>query len=96
MDIAFTQFAAAGFRPSISLGYERAVGSNFSQSYGFTTGGGTSQLSLSSTPTDLAQLGLRGQWTLSERSLLDLTYTFSAGSQGYRSHKLSLGYNLRL
>ena len=96
VDVAFTQFAAAGFRPSISLGYERAVGSNFSQSYGFTTGGGTSQLSLSSTPTDLAQLGLRGQWTLSERSLLDLTYTFSAGSQGYRSHQLSLGYNLRL
>ena len=96
VDIAFTQFASAGFRPSLSLGYERAVGSHFSESYGFTTGGGTSQLSLSSTPTNLAHLGLRGQWTLSERSLLDLNYTFSAGSQNYRNHQLSLGYNLRL
>ncbi|NBR43095.1 MAG: autotransporter outer membrane beta-barrel domain-containing protein, partial [Verrucomicrobia bacterium] len=96
VDITFSQFASAGFRPSLSLGYERAVGSHFSESYGFTTGGGTSQLSLSSTPTDLAHLGLRGQWTLSESSLLDFNYTFYSGSQNYRNHQLSLGYALKL
>jgi len=96
VDITFSQFASAGFRPSLSLGYERVVGSHFSESYGFTTGGGTSQLSLSSTPTDLAHLGLRGQWTLSESSLLDFNYTFSSGSQNYRNHQFSLGYALKL
>ncbi len=96
VDIAFSQFASHGFRPSVSLGYERAIGSHFGESYGYRSGGGTAQLSLSPTPTDLAHLGLRGQWTLSERSLLDLNYTFSAGSQSYRNHQLSLGYTHRL
>ena len=96
MDLAFERFAARGFRPSLSLGYERALGTQFSESYRYVSGGGTSQMSLTSIPTDLAHLGLRGQWTLSKSSLLDLNYTFSAGSQSYRSHQLSLGYTLKL
>lgn len=96
VDIAFSRFASSGFRPSVSLGYERAVGSGFSQSYGFTAGGGASQLSLGAIPTDLAHLGLRGNWTLSESSVLDLNYSYSAGSISYRNHQLSLGYTRRL
>ena len=96
LDITFERFAARGFRPSLSLGYERALGARFAESYRYASGGSAAQMALTSTPTDLAHLGLRGQWTLSERSLLDLNYTFSAGSQDYRSHQLSLGYNLRL
>ena len=96
LDIAFERFAARGFRPSLSLGYERALGARFAESYRYVSGGSAAQMALTSTPTELAHLGLRGQWTLSERSLLDLNYTFSAGSQDYRSHQLSLGYNLRL
>jgi len=96
LDIAFERFAAQGFRPSLSLGYERALGTQFTESYRYVSGGGTAQVSLTSIPTDLAHLGLRGQWTLSERSTLDLNYTFSAGSQDYRDHQLSLGYTLKL
>jgi ubiquitin len=96
VDIAFSRFASSGFRPSVSLGYERAVGSGFSQSYGFTAGGGASRLSLGAIPTDLAHLGLRGNWTLGESSVLDLNYSFSAGGIGYRNHQLSLGYTHRL
>ena len=96
VDIAFSRFASSGFRPSVSLGYERAVGSGFSQSYGFTAGGGASQLILGAIPTDLAHLGLRGNWTLSESSVLDLNYSYSAGSISYRNHQLSLGYTHRL
>ena len=96
LDINFERFAAMGFRPSLSLGYERALGARFTESYRYVSGGSTAQVNLSSTPTDLAHLGLRGQWTLSERSFLDLNYTFSAGSQSYRSHQLSLGYTLKL
>jgi len=96
LDIAFERFAAQGFRPSLSLGYERALGARFTESYRYASGGSTAQMALSSTPTDLAHIGLRGQWMLSERSTLDLNYTFSAGSQDYRSHQLSLGYNHRL
>jgi uncharacterized protein with beta-barrel porin domain len=91
LDINFERFAAMGFRPSLSLGYERALGARFAESYRYVSGGSAAQLALTSTPTDLAHLGLRGQWTLSERSLLDLNYTFSAGSQAYHSHQLSLG-----
>ena len=96
LDIAFERFAAMGFCPSLSLGYERALGTRFTESYRYVSGGSTAQMALTSTPTDLAHLGLRGQWTLSERSLLDLNYTFSAGSMSYRSHQLSLGYTLKL
>jgi outer membrane autotransporter protein len=96
LDIAFERFAARGFRPSLSLGYERALGARFAESYRYASGGSAAQMALTSTPTDLAHLGLRGQWSLSERSLLDLNYTFTAGSQDYRGHQLSLGYNLRL
>ena len=96
VDIAFPRFASSGFRPTVSLGYERAVGSGFSQSYGFTGGGGASRLSLGAIPTDLAHLGLRGNWTLSESSVLDLNYSYSAGSISYRNHQLSLGYTRRL
>jgi ubiquitin len=96
VDIAFSRFASSGFRPSVSLGYERAVGSGFSQSYGFTAGGGASRLSLGAIPTDLAHLGLRGNWTLGESSVLDLNYSFSAGGISYRKHQLSLGYTHRL
>jgi len=96
VDIAFPRFASSGFRPSVSLGYERVVGSGFSQSYGFTAGGGVSQLSLGAIPTGLAHLGLRGNWTLSESSVLDLNYSYSAGSISYRNHQLSLGYTRRL
>ena len=96
LDIAFERFAARGFRPSLSLGYERALGARFAESYRYASGGSAAQMALTSTPTDLAHLGLRGQWSLSERSLLDLNYTFSAGSQDYRSHQLSLGYTLKL
>ena len=96
LDISFERFAAMGFRPSLSLGYERALGARFTESYRYVSGGSTAQVNLSSTPTDLAHLGLRGQWTLSERSFLDLNYTFSAGSQDYNSHQLSLGYTLKL
>jgi hypothetical protein len=96
LDIAFVGFAAQGFRPSLSLGYERALGARFTESYRYSSGGSTAQMSMSSTPTDLAHLGLRGQWTLSELYLLDLNYTLSAGSMSYRSHQLSLGYTLKL
>jgi outer membrane autotransporter protein len=96
LDIDFERFAARGFRPSLSLGYERALKTQFSESYRYVISGGTAQMSLTSTPIDLARLGLRGQWTLSNRSLLDLNYSFSAGSQDYRSHQLSLGYAVKL
>jgi ubiquitin len=96
LDVASELFAALGFRPSLSLGYERALGARFAESYRYVSGGSVAQMALSSAPTDLAHFGLRGQWVLSERSFLDLTYTFSAGSQDYVSHQLSLGYNHRL
>ena len=96
LDVTLERFAARGFRPSLSLGYERALGARFSESYRYFSGGSTAQMDLTSTPTDFAHMGLRGQWILSERANLDLSYTFSAGSQDYRSHQLALGYNLGL
>ena len=95
-DLTFPRFTTAQFRPSVSLAYERALGSRFSESYCYIISSGAAQMALSSAPTDLARLGFRGQWTLGDHSLLDLNYTFSAGSQSYRSHQLSLGYALKL
>jgi ubiquitin len=95
-DLTFPRFTTAQFRPALSLAYERTLGARFAESYGYPGSASTIQINLTPTPTDLARLGFRGQWTLGKSSLLDLTYTFSAGSQSYRSHQLSLSYNLRL
>ena len=96
VDLTFPRLSTPRFTPAVSLAYERALGARFSGSYGYASGGGTTTMNLTPTPTDLARLGLRGQWTLGERTLLGLDYAFSAGSLNYRNHQLSLSCTLKL